>query len=164
MNDCTNNILNIEVCTNGGNACYQIEIACESGEAVAGAKEVKTGAEFLLPNGNYKVTVTGDIFSSPRMQQRWITIRGCGEGMRFGMTFIFERLRYSNSQPALPVQRRYQEIPKKPCKATPLPMPVLENITTRCVTNSIRNDVYRQYTAPKPPVCPDTPKGRGKRK
>jgi hypothetical protein len=168
MNECINNILNIEVCTNGGTGCYVIEIACESGEAIAGAKEVRNGAEFMLPNGYYKVTVTGDVFSSPRMQQRWITIRGCEEGVRFGMTFIFERLHCGNSQPSLPAPRRYPNMPKKQqqmqCPANKAPMPVFDNITTKCMSNSTRNDVYPKYPAPKPPVCNDTPKAKSNAK
>jgi hypothetical protein len=87
--------------------------------------------------------------------------------MRFGMTFIFERLHYGNSHPSLPAPRRYQEIPQKQRQCSvKVPMPLIENVTTRCMSSSSRNDVYRQYPAPKPPVCTDTPKsnGRGKRK
>jgi hypothetical protein len=174
MNECTNNILNIEVCTNGGSPCYEIEIACESGEAIAGAKEVRNNAEFMLPDGCYKVTVTGDVFSSPRMQQRWITIRGCAQGIRYGMTFIFERLRYEN--PVFSKQKRYPEKPQKQCNANTAPnhnqqchmntapMAKPENIVTRCMSNSTRNDIYRKYINPAPSVCSEQPKGRGKRK
>jgi hypothetical protein len=94
------------------------------------------------------------------MQQRYITIRGCNEGMRFGMTFIFERLHYGNSQPSLPAPRRCQEMPqkKRQCSVNTAPMPVIANIPTRCMSNSTRNDIYPKYPAPKPPVCNDTPK------
>jgi hypothetical protein len=184
MNECVkNNILNIEIYTDGGcPSKYNITIFNACGENVAGASVCERGKEFLLPDGEYKIEVKGDAFASPRMQQRWITICGQGPECHFGMNFIFGRLNtYNKPENKNACNSRPGKLPcpppcpgkKHPCAPVHSPfqpsMYVKEwekrnNIEygncSHSYTHSAHNDIAAECgkykpvpPAPKPPEC-----------
>ncbi|MDR0987532.1 MAG: hypothetical protein LBL98_07575 [Ruminococcus sp.] len=115
MNECVkNNILNIEIYTEGGfPAKYTVTVYNACGENVAGAKLCGRNEEFVLPDGEYKIEVSGDAYSSPRMQQRWITICGQSPECHFGLNFIFGRIYASDNRCA---EKKPDIHPCNPCR------------------------------------------------
>jgi hypothetical protein len=116
------NILNIEIYTNTngycgcGSAKYTITVYDSSGKAVCGAQTAGGVQDFVLPDGEYKISVTGDAYASPRMQQRWLTICSKDPQMHlnthFGVIFVFDRVS-GTVQPPKPL----------PCPNKPKPCP-----------------------------------------
>jgi hypothetical protein len=129
MTDClSENVLNIEIFTNTsasglfecGCARYTITVFDSMGNAVCGAEVGGTTAhggsrDFILPDGDYKISVHGDAYASPRMQQRWLTICGKEPHMHFGVSFVFDRV-CTSVQPPMPV-------PPAPCSGPHMPAP-----------------------------------------
>lgn len=93
---------------------FDVEIHTREGDTVASGKVAGgSSAVFSLPSaGEYSVTVTGGICSSPRAQTRRVS---CCCGMPNGVTFIFMSAEHNCPKPPKP--------PKPPCCMPPVPRP-----------------------------------------
>lgn len=86
------NILHIEIYTNTPHkARYTVCVYGADGGMIKGTA-IAGGEDFILPDGDYKITVQGDAFSSPREQQRWITLCGKESEQHFAISFVFGRI------------------------------------------------------------------------